>query len=89
MFVPDKGSVCLLVKKLFESQVWQGGYHCSKQIQRAKFKSLTRLFVFHLVLMLLGKVWVSRFLWDIAKVIRQTGFFNLGTATSLEGKNWI
>ena len=35
---------------------WCNGYHCKKWTQRHKFKSLARLFTFHIALKLSGKI---------------------------------
>ena len=56
---------------------------CRKWAQRMEFKSLTKLFVIHLMLMPLRQVWISLPLlsWEI---VGKTRLFNLGKTTSLE-----
>ena len=58
----------------------------NKYVQSLKFKFQTRLFVFHTMLIALGKVWIQLFsLSSYGLIVGQTAFFNFG----LEKKLWI
>ena len=69
--------------------VWHKGYCPRKWTQQAKFKSWTKLFVFHLALMPLGKVWIPSPIYLWVTVSGQTMFFSLNIETNLERKIWI
>ena len=68
---------------------WCNGYRRRKWTLRYEFKSWTRQIAFHIALIPLRKVWIQLFSLQLWVNSRQTGFFSLGEATSLEGKLWI
>ena len=72
----------------FQAYLWHNRYHCRKGTLWPKSKYSTRLFAFHIVLILLAKYLFNYFL--SRKLIRQIELFNLSMVTYIEeGNLWI
>ena len=83
-------SLFLIAYKHFWRCSWFNGYSCWKWTQYHEFKSRTGQFAFYILLIFLGRYKSNYSPSSRGKIVRQTGLFNLGMATSLgEGKLWI